>query len=216
MASLKARGKTADDLHEEVIVCVGSGTGVGVCEGIVDCMVAQGKVKSREEAYSKIYMLDQYGLLGNPTVAASEDADNHSVYQARPTTYDERQRRYVKQGLKDQMSLEQVIKEVKPTVLLGLTGVGSVFSEEAIREMAKHHEKPVVFPLSNPDTHAECTAEEAFKWTDGRAIFASGSPFKDVLLPNGKLGRTNQCNNSYSFPVSRHLFTLLFCNLTHI
>lgn len=214
LASLKARGKTADDLSDEVIVCVGSGTGVGVCEGIVDCMVAQGRVKSREEAYSKIYMLDQYGLLGNPTVAANDNTDNHKAYQARPTKYDDRQRRYVKHDLKDQMSLEQVIKQVKPTVLLGLTGVGGVFSEEAIREMAKHHEKPVVFPLSNPDTHAECTAEEAFKWTDGRAIFASGSPFKDVLLPNGKLGRTNQCNNSYSFPVSLLLVdTFCLCRI---
>lgn len=182
-----------------MIVCVGSGTGVGVCEGIVDCMVAQGKVKSREEAYSRIYMLDQYGLLGNPTTL-DDDKDVHKSYQPRPTTYDDRQRRYVKHNLRDQMSLEQVIEKVKPTVLLGLTGVGGVFSEEAIRTMAKYQEKPVVFPLSNPDTHAECTAEQAFKWTDGRAIFASGSPFPDVQLPNGKIGRTNQCNNSYSFP----------------
>ena len=199
LASLKARGKKAEDLSDEVIVCVGSGTGVGVCEGIVECMVAQGRVKSREEAYSKIYMLDQYGLLGNPTVASNDD-DKSMTYHARPTQYDDRQRCYVKHNLRDQMTLEEVIKKVKPTVLLGLTGVGGVFSEESIREMAKHHEKPVVFPLSNPDSHAECTAEEAFKWTDGRAIFASGSPFPDVALPNGKVGRTNQCNNSYSFP----------------
>ncbi|KAI8073446.1 malic enzyme [Gilbertella persicaria] len=201
LASLKARGKKQEDLSDERIVCVGAGSaGVGVCEGIVDCIVAQGRVKSREEAYSKIYMLDQYGLLGNPTLRDKQEDKHNKHFKARPAELDERQYYYVKHHLKDQMSLEQLIKKIKPTVLLGLTGIRGVFTEEAVREMAKHHEKPVIFPLSNPDTHAECTAEEAFQWTEGRAIFASGSPFKDVQLPNGKIGKTNQCNNSYSFP----------------
>lgn len=203
LASLKCRGKTQEDLSSERIICVGAGSaGVGVCEGIIDCMVAQGRVKSREEAYSKIYMLDQYGLLGSPTLANSV---SHKAQKARAEKLDDRQYCYVKHDLPDQMNLEDLVRKVKPTVILGLTGIRGVFTEEAIREMANHHEKPVIFPLSNPDTHAECTAEEAFKWTDGRAIFASGSPFKDVTLPNGKIGRTNQCNNSYSFPVSHVL-----------
>lgn len=202
LASLKSRGLSQEDLANETIICVGAGSaGVGVCEGIIDCMVAQGRVKSREEAYSRIYMLDQYGLLGNPTTIDDDDQIDKTVYRPRETPLDDRQHCYVKHDLRDQMSLEQLVKKVKPTVLLGLTGIRGVFSEKAIREMSKHHEKPVIFPLSNPDTHAECTAEEAFKWTDGRAIFASGSPFKDVLLRNGKIGKTNQCNNSYSFPV---------------
>jgi malic enzyme len=163
-------------------------------------MVAQGRVKSREEAYSKIYMLDQYGLLGNPAAERGDDQHSHN-YTTRPTKLDDRQYNYVKHHLPDQMGLEALVREVKPTVLLGLTGIQGVFTEEAIREMAKHHSKPVIFPLSNPDTHAECTAEQAFQWTNGTAIFASGSPFKDVLLSNGRLGKTNQCNNSYSFPV---------------
>lgn len=162
-------------------------------------MVVQGKVKSREEAYSRIWMLDQYGLLGNPdvnnngqsTIVGGDD---------RNQKLDERQKCYVKANMSDRLSLEEVVEQVKPTVILGLTGVPGVFSEKAIRTMAKYEEKPVVFPLSNPDTRAECTAEEAFKWTEGRAIFASGSPFPDVQLPNGRIGRTNQCNNSYSFP----------------
>ncbi|KAL7320734.1 hypothetical protein PS15m_000593 [Mucor circinelloides] len=201
LASLKSRGMSQEDLSNERIICVGAGSaGVGVCEGIIDCMVAQGRVKSREEAYSKIYMLDQYGLLGNPGVHHPSDEEHGHPYQPRTTKLDDRQYCYVKHDLRDQMGLEELVRKVKPTVLLGLTGIQGVFSEEAVREMAKHHERPVIFPLSNPDTHAECTAEEAFKWTDGRAIFASGSPFKDVELPNGKIGRTNQCNNSYSFP----------------
>ncbi|KAI7897700.1 uncharacterized protein BX663DRAFT_527257 [Cokeromyces recurvatus] len=200
LASLKARGLAQEDLIHERIVCVGAGSaGIGVCEGIIDCMVAQEHVKSREEAYSKIFVLDQYGLLGNPTLPPNNNS-SVKLPTTRQTKLDDLQYCYVKHHLKDQMCLEDVIRQVKPTVLLGLTGTQGVFTENAIREMAIHHERPVIFPLSNPDTHAECTAEEAFKWTDGRAIFASGSPFKDVQLPNGKICRTNQCNNSYSFP----------------
>lgn len=200
LASLKARGRSQETLNEERIICVGAGSaGVGVCEGIIDAMVAQGKVKSRQEAYSSIWMLDQHGLLGNPALAASGDSQALTGSSER-AQLDDRQRCYVKSDLKDRLSLEDVVEQVKPTVILGLTGVPGVFSEKAIRTMAKYQEKPIVFPLSNPDTRAECTAEEAFKWTDGRAIFASGSPFPDVNLPNGRVGRTNQCNNSYSFP----------------
>ncbi|KAI8876367.1 malic-domain-containing protein [Backusella circina FSU 941] len=200
LASLKARDLPQDALAKERIVCVGAGSaGVGVCEGIVDAMVDQGKVASREEAYQSIWMLDQHGLLGNPAVG-SADPNQVIPDDDRNKNLDTRQQCYVKANMKDRLSLEEVIEQVKPTIILGLTGVPGVFSEKAIRTMAQYQEKPIVFPLSNPDTRAECTAEEAFKWTDGRAIFASGSPFPDVMLPNGKLGRTNQCNNSYSFP----------------
>ncbi|KAI8973003.1 hypothetical protein BDB01DRAFT_448331 [Pilobolus umbonatus] len=196
LASLKSRGKSQEALCEERIVCVGAGSaGVGVCEGIVDAMVSQGKVLSREEAYSRIWMLDETGLLGNPALAKNKD-----IGQPRSSKLDERQRCYVKSDMMDGLSLDEVVEHVKPSVILGLTGAPGVFTEKAIRTMAKYQENPVVFPLSNPDSRAECTAEEAFKWTDGRAIFASGSPFPDVQLPNGQIGRTNQCNNSYSFP----------------
>ncbi|CDH53958.1 malic enzyme [Lichtheimia corymbifera JMRC:FSU:9682] len=199
LASLKARGKKQEDLSDERIICVGAGSaGVGVCEGIIDCMVAQGRVKSREDAYRRVYMLDQHGLLGNPDLPSENSTDAGAVGNRAPL--DERQSCYVKSDLPDRLNLEQVVERVKPSVILGLTGIRGVFTEKAIRTMAQHHERPVVFPLSNPDTHAECSAEEAYRWTEGRAIFASGSPFKDVVLPNGKIGRTNQCNNSYSFP----------------
>ncbi|KAI8140960.1 hypothetical protein BJV82DRAFT_620221 [Fennellomyces sp. T-0311] len=195
LASLKARGRQQEDLSEERIVCVGAGSaGVGVCEGIIDCLVAQGRVKSREEAYQRIWMIDHRGLLGNP-----EMVDDKQI-SARSEGLDERQSCYVKHDLPDCLPLEDVVERVKPSVILGLTGIRGVFTEKAIRTMAKYHERPVVFPLSNPDSHAECSAEQAFKWTENRAIFASGSPFQDVDLGNGKLGRTNQCNNSYSFP----------------
>ncbi|CDH56833.1 malic enzyme [Lichtheimia corymbifera JMRC:FSU:9682] len=201
LASMKARGLDPAALANERIVCVGAGSaGIGVCEGIVDCIVAQGKVKTREEAYRQVWMLDQHGLLGNSAIAAGDPTRVVQGPERAKYSLDERQLRYVKRDMADRLSLEQVVEQVKPTILLGLTGIPGVFTEKAIRTMAQYQEKPVIFPLSNPDSHAECTAEQAFKWTDGRAIFASGSPFKDVTLPNGKIGRTNQCNNSYSFP----------------
>ncbi|KAG0936799.1 hypothetical protein G6F32_009986 [Rhizopus arrhizus] len=205
LASLKARGMTQDDLANERIVCVGAGSaGVGVCEGIVDCMMDQGRIKSREEGYSKIYMLDQFGLLGNANVGTSEGhqgKEAESRRQKREQEFDAQQRHYVKHDLPDQLPLEDVIRHAKPSVILGLSSARGAFTEEAIREMARHHEKPVIFPLSNPDSHAECTAEQAFKWTNGKAIFASGTAFDEVQLPNGVIGKTNLCNNAYSFPV---------------
>lgn len=89
-----------------------------------------------------------------------------------------------------------VTKKYKPTMLLGMTAVGGLFGEDLIREMASHCERPVIFPLSNPTTNAECTAEQAFEWTDGRCIFASGSPFDPVELDDGRVFYPSQCNNS--------------------
>ncbi|KAI9239281.1 MAG: hypothetical protein BYD32DRAFT_411688 [Podila humilis] len=200
LAALKARGQPITNLNEERIICVGSGSaGVGVCEGIIDCMVEQGKVKSREEAYSKIWMLDQYGLLGNSHLGAAGGGKPIPIGTGDRSNLDERQACYMKKDMKDRMSLEDVVKAIKPTVILGLSGAPGVFTEGAIRAMAAGVERPVVFPLSNPTHQSECTAQQAFEWTDGRAIFASGSPFKDVEY-KGKIRKVNQLNNSSSFP----------------
>ncbi|KAF9113897.1 Malic enzyme [Mortierella sp. AM989] len=200
LASLKARGKPISTLDEERIICVGAGSaGVGVCEGIIDCMVEQGKVKTREEAYSKIWMLDQHGLLGNSHLEGSDGSRPLPIGLGDRANLDERQLCYLKKDMKDRMSLEEVVKAVKPTVILGLSGSPGVFTEGAIRAMADGVEKPCIFPLSNPTHQSECTAEQAFKWTDGRAIFASGSPFQDVEY-KGKICKVNQINNAMSFP----------------
>ena len=86
-------------------------------------------------------------------------------------------------------------------MLLGMTAVGGLFTEDVIRAMASGCDRPVIFPLSNPTTNAECTAEQAFEWTEGRCIFASGSPFQPVTLAStGETFHPTQCNNMYVFP----------------
>mmetsp|Transcript_36170 Transcript_36170/g.144587 ORF Transcript_36170/g.144587 Transcript_36170/m.144587 type:complete len:229 (-) Transcript_36170:1563-2249(-) len=98
------------------------------------------------------------------------------------------------------MGLLEVVRAVKPTILIGLSGAKGIFTGDVLREMSKHVERPVILPLSNPSDNSECTAEEVCKHTKGKAIFASGSPFPSVKMSDGKVMHTNQCNNIYSFP----------------
>lgn len=96
----------------------------------------------------------------------------------------------------NELPLVEVIKKYKPTILVGVTAVGGIFDSEIIGEMARQVERPIIFPLSNPTIKAECTAEQAFHWTDGRCIFASGSPFEPVEMDDGRTFYPSQCNNS--------------------
>ncbi|XP_022897061.1 NAD-dependent malic enzyme 59 kDa isoform, mitochondrial isoform X2 [Olea europaea var. sylvestris] len=97
--------------------------------------------------------------------------------------------------------LDKDVKTVKPHVLLGLSGVGGVFNEEVLKAMRESDStKPAIFAMSNPTANAECTAIEAFKHAGENIAFASGSPFADVNLENGKVGHVNQANNMYLFP----------------
>eukprot|EP00967_Tisochrysis_lutea_P146764 scaffold277613_cov31-Tisochrysis_lutea.AAC.4 len=90
--------------------------------------------------------------------------------------------------------------QVKPELILGLSGKKGTISEEAIRKMASHVKAPIVMPLSNPTSATELTPEEAYLWSEGRAIVATGSPFDPVTLPNGATRYPSQCNNMYIFP----------------
>lgn len=100
----------------------------------------------------------------------------------------------------NELPLIDVVKKYKPTILVGVTAVGGIFTEELIKEMASNVDKPIIFPLSNPTSKAECTAEDAYKWTNGNLIFASGSPFDPVDMDDGRTFNISQCNNMYIFP----------------
>ena len=97
------------------------------------------------------------------------------------------------------VSFMDALEQIKPQVLIGATGVPGTFTEDVIRRMAEINERPVIFALSNPTSQAECTAQQAYEWSNGEAVFASGSPF-DAVTCNGKTYRPGQGNNAYVFP----------------
>jgi malate dehydrogenase (oxaloacetate-decarboxylating) len=91
------------------------------------------------------------------------------------------------------------VKNVRPTVLIGTSAQPGSFNEEVVREMARHTERPVIFPLSNPTSKSEATPRDLFEWTEGRALVATGNPFPEVEHGDRRI-RVGQCNNSFIFP----------------
>lgn len=106
-------------------------------------------------------------------------------------------RLWVNPSVSDGDSMLAVIKTFKPTVLLGLTTQGGLFTKELIQTMDANCTdcNPIIMPMSNPTSKAECTAENAYKWTNGRAIVATGSPFGRVTMSDGTIKIPSQCNN---------------------
>merc|ERR1712070_545641 len=129
-------------------------------------------------------MGDQDGLIG----------------KSRFASLTEEQMSFARSDLPDGLSLEDAMDQIKPELILGLSGKRGTISEQAIRSMASHTKRPIVMPLSNPTSSCEITPEEAYLWTDGRAIVATGSPFDAVTLPSGQVMHPSQCNNMYIFP----------------
>ncbi|XP_030762042.1 NADP-dependent malic enzyme-like isoform X2 [Sitophilus oryzae] len=179
LASLKLTKKR---LSDNVIVFQGAGeANLGIAQLCTMAMVAEGT--SEADARSKIWMVDSKGLIvkdrpeGGITGHKAHYAQNHAPIR----------------------TLTEVVKQVKPSILIGAAAIGGAFTEEILLEMAKNNKQPVIFALSNPTHKAECTAEEAYKATNGTCVFASGSPFDPVTI-NGKTLVPGQGNNAYIFP----------------
>lgn len=178
LGALRAQSLPTDALTEQRVVVAGAGSaGLGVATTLMQGMIQQGA--SMAAAASSFWVVDQGGLLTGARASAGGMTPGQAFFARRDVS--------------EPLSLLETVKRVKPTMLLGLTACGGLFTEEVVREMAKHVARPIVFPLSNPTSKAECSAEQAFQWTDGRAIMASGSPFDPVPFGEKTLF-PSQCN----------------------
>ncbi|XP_021848597.1 NADP-dependent malic enzyme isoform X2 [Spinacia oleracea] len=179
VAALKLVGGT---LAEHTFLFLGAGeAGTGIAELIALEMSKQTKVPL-EETRKKIWLVDSKGLIVRSRNSSLQEFKKPWAHEHEP--------------LGDLLS---AVKAIKPTVLIGSSGVGKQFTKEVIEAMASFNEKPLIMALSNPTTQSECTAEEAYTWTKGRTIFASGSPF-DPVEYEGKTFVPGQANNAYIFP----------------
>ncbi|KAH8606211.1 Malic enzyme N terminal domain [Trypanosoma vivax] len=183
--AIHASGLPIED-HRIVVFGAGSAA-VGVAQFIVD-LVARTYKKTTEEVRKAVYLIDTKGLV---TTTRGDTLAAHKVSWARTDITAEQSNSL--------RTLLDVVKFVKPTALIGLGAQGGVFTEDVVRLMASNCKRPVLFPLSNPSSKAEIIPEDAYKWTDGAAIVASGSPFPPCVL-NGKQLSASQGNNLYVFP----------------
>jgi malate dehydrogenase (oxaloacetate-decarboxylating) len=176
-------------LEKQNVAIVGFGTaGIGISNLLVQFMEDKGL--SATEARNRFYTIDQHGLITEKTP------------DVRPEQMPYERREEQLQGWKlgdGEITLLDVIRNAKPTVLIGVSGQPGAFSEPAVREMAKYAARPIIFPLSNPTSRSEATAEDLMNWTDGRALIGTGSPFEAVRVGEKKVSIT-QTNNSYVFP----------------
>jgi len=189
-AILSAVQVTDVPLREHRVVVFGPGSaGIGNADQIHDAMMFDGL--SKEEAYSRFWAVDHRGLL-------TDDMDGILNFQKPYIQKSEE----VKDWARDEFGkipLLEVIKQVKPTILIGTSGVTGAFSEEIVKEMAKHVERPVIMPMSNPTPLAEATPQNLLTWTDGKALIATGSPFEPVSY-KGTVYEIGQSNNAFVFP----------------
>jgi malate dehydrogenase (oxaloacetate-decarboxylating) len=187
LAAVRATGLP---LKEQTIAMFGSGSaGLGICDLLIARMKEEGLTE--EQARKRIYAFNRHGLLiegcegirpgQEPLVRMKADVEGWKLAGTGP------------------ISLLDVVRNAKVTILLGVSAQTGAFTEEMVREMASHTERPIIFPLSNPTSKAEATPADLLRWTSGRVLVGTGSPFEPVEV-NGKLVRISQVNNSFIFP----------------
>ncbi|HTH42717.1 MAG TPA: NAD-dependent malic enzyme [Terracidiphilus sp.] len=187
---LAAVHATGIPLHQQTIAMFGSGSaGIGIINLLISAMKEQGL--SEAEARKRIFAFNRYGLIvegcrgirpeQQQLVRKREDVEGWQL-----------------SGGED-ISLLDVVRNAKVTVLAGVSAQPGAFTEEIVREMVRHTDRPVIFPLSNPTSKSEADPADLLRWSDGRALVGSGSPFPSVEV-NGRMVRISQINNSYIFP----------------
>ncbi|MEI8348148.1 MAG: NAD-dependent malic enzyme, partial [Pseudomonadota bacterium] len=177
---LSALKLTGGQLKDQKVLFLGAGeAGIGIADLISYANMKEGMTEA--QAHSRCWFVDSKAL-----VTTGRTDLNHE------------KQRYAQEA-PAMANLVDVVHHFKPNVIIGVSGKPRLFTQEVVRAMGQYNERPVIFALSNPTSKAECTAQEAYQWTDGRAIFASGSPFDPVTL-NGQTFVSGQGNNVYIFP----------------
>jgi malate dehydrogenase (oxaloacetate-decarboxylating)(NADP+) len=177
---LSALRITGGKLTEQKILFLGAGeAATGISDLVVSAMTEQGL--SRDEARRRCWLVDSRGLV----VKSRTDLAEHKRPYAQDFSF-----------LPD---FPSAVEALKPTAIIGVAAVANTFTQPVLEAMARFNQRPIVFALSNPTSKSECTAEEAYRWTGGRGIFACGSPFDPVTV-NGQTFVPRQGNNSYIFP----------------
>ena len=171
---------TGSRLEEQKILFLGAGeAGIGIADTFVSALAELGIAP--EEGRKQCWFVDSKGLL----VRGRDNMASQKLPYAHPHHHI--------------VDFLQAVKALKPTAILGLSGQPSTFTKDVVNAMAEINDRPIIFALSNPTSQAECTAEQAYNWSEGRAIFASGSPFDPVKVDN-RTFVPGQGNNAYIFP----------------
>lgn len=177
-------------LSEQRVVILGAGSAAtGIAEQIVAAMEYEGR--SLEEARRSIWLLDSHGLVHT----GRKDLEAEKAPYAQP----EQRIAGWNTTSSEQIGLQEVVAQVHPTILIGTAAMPGVFTEAIVREMARHVERPIIFPLSNPTSMSEAAPADLIAWTEGRALIATGSPYPAVSY-NGQTITIGQCNNMFIFP----------------
>ncbi|PEB53838.1 NAD-dependent malic enzyme [Bacillus pseudomycoides] len=187
-AVLSAVEASGVPLCEHRVVIFGSGTaGIGITDQVRDAMIRAGL--SEKEANERFWCIDRNGLL-------TDNMEDLLDFQ-RPYARKESEVNQWKQG--EVIGLAEVVKHVRPTILIGTSTVAGAFTEEIVKEMASHVDRPIILPMSNPTPLAEAKPVDLIHWTEGRALVATGSPFEPVTY-NGVTYVIGQSNNALIFP----------------
>jgi malate dehydrogenase (oxaloacetate-decarboxylating) len=186
---ISAINVTGIPLEQPKIVVLGFGSaGIGITNLLARFMEDRGV--SEEEARNHFYGVERYGLISESTKDVRPEQQAYARKDSEVQGW---------RGANGEISLLDVIRHAHPTVLIGVSGQAGAFTEEAVREMARHAARPVIFPLSNPTSRSEATPQDLMKWTDGRALIGTGTAFPAVQI-GGKEIHIAQTNNSYIFP----------------
>jgi len=177
-------------ISKQQIAILGAGSSAtGISDQIVAAMMSEGL--SRQEARSSIWLVDSHGLVHSGRLGLESFKQKYAQDLERISGW--------QLSEPDRVSLLDVIKNARPSILLGTSAQPGAFTEEIIREMAKNIERPVIFPLSNPTSKSEAAPLDLINWTDGKALVATGSPFPPVIFDKQVI-EIGQCNNAFVFP----------------